>query len=153
MKVHSIESLTKHKKHRKLYLSEDCTDEYMTEKVEDYFDLFMGQVIYIGSFGQAIPAVVTKVHEKDINLHNTYDLAILVNGNKDSDFTSVIHTTERYAWRFIDKSESETVNEELLNEIKNVNITEWVENFDNSYLCFVDKREGKSNIVWPFNKE
>ena len=146
MKTILIENLVKDIKHNYLYNNIEYTQEYKEDKISTYYDLLLGQVVFVGSFGRTIPAVVIKVHPKDANLHNRYDIAILVNGNCNRDETSVVIAKERYSWGVIDKVESRLVNKHILKQIKEITIP----NFDTNNLCYI---EDYIEVIYPFKKK
>lgn len=83
--------------------------ESQIEKLVDNFDYIKGQIVSLvcktkfngGDNNFRTPAIITKVHEPDINGHNTYDIIVPVRGA--CEFISFLQDKERYLWRFTDR--------------------------------------------------
>ena len=83
-----------------LFTELDINDLNLIEKIEDKYILIPGQIVELKLYDSGtVPVIVTKVHPKDENGHNTYDCILLLTGS----ITSTIHTKERYLWRFLEK--------------------------------------------------
>lgn len=83
--------------------------EQLIEEFNKGYHYLTGQIVEITLTGLGrIPVVVTKVHQKDINGHYTYDIMMLI-GDR---MKSTVKSTERYLWRF-----TETPNEDTMTNI------------------------------------
>ena len=83
-----------------LFTELDINDSNLIEKIEDKYILIPGQIVELKLYDSGtVPVIVTKVHPKDENGHNTYDCLLFLTGS----ITSTIHTKERYLWRFLEK--------------------------------------------------
>lgn len=76
------------------------SDQEAINSFNDKFNFLVGQVVELELYGAGtIPAIVVKVHEKDMNNHFSYDILFLI-GNRNISF---IENKERYLWRFVPK--------------------------------------------------
>lgn len=84
----------------------ESSKEDLIRSFNDGFNYLKGQIVEVGltAFGK-VPAIVTKVNERDENGHLTYDITILL-GNRSKSF---IESKERYLWRFTEKADGQTI--------------------------------------------
>jgi|RifOxyD2_1024036.scaffolds.fasta_scaffold00078_15 hypothetical protein len=83
-----------------------CLDQPMlTDKMRDGFDFVVGQIIVLGCSVEdggnnefELPAIVTKIHPRDINEHYQYDFIFPLRGA--CEFVSWGKDEKRYLWRF-----------------------------------------------------
>lgn len=89
------------KNNSSLFTELDINDSNLIEKIEDKYIVLPGQIVELKLYDSGtIPVIVTKVHPKDENGHNTYDCVLFLTGSM---IFSTIHTKERYLWRFLEK--------------------------------------------------
>lgn len=103
--VATLEQLQQSPSFMELYLhSEDELE--LTETFTNGFNYLKGQIVEISLtwFGR-VPAIVTKVNDRDLNGHLTYDIIILL-GERNK---SAIRSEERYLWRFTEKANENTI--------------------------------------------
>ena len=103
--VATLEQLQQSPSFMELYLhSEDELE--LTETFTNGFNYLKGQIVEISltGFGR-VPAIVTKVNDRDQNGHLTYDIIILL-GERNK---SAIRSEERYLWRFTEKANENTI--------------------------------------------
>lgn len=103
--VATLEQLQQSPSFMELYLhSEDELE--LTETFTNGFNYLKGQIVEISltGFGR-VPAIVTKVNDRDLNGHLTYDIIILL-GERNK---SAIRSEERYLWRFTEKANENTI--------------------------------------------
>ena len=103
--VATLEQLQQSPSFMELYLhSEDELE--LTETFTNGFNYLKGQIVEISltGFGK-VPAIVTKVNDRDINGHLSYDIIILL-GERNK---SAIRSEERYLWRFTEKANENTI--------------------------------------------
>ena len=103
--VATLEQLQQSPSFMELYLhSEDELE--LTETFTNGFNYLKGQIVEISltGFGR-VPAIVTKVNDRDINGHLSYDIIILL-GERNK---SAIRSEERYLWRFTEKANENTI--------------------------------------------
>lgn len=88
------------KNNSSLFIELDINDSNLIEKIEDKYIVLPGQIVELKLYDSGtVPVIVTKVHPKDENGHNTYDCVLFLTGS----MISTIHTKERYLWRFLEK--------------------------------------------------
>lgn len=83
-----------------------CLDQPMlTDKMRDGFDFLVGQIIVLGCSVEdggnnefELPAIVTKIHPRDINGNYQYDFIFPLRGA--CEFVSWGKDEKRYLWRF-----------------------------------------------------
>ena len=76
------------------------TNQEVVDSFNDKFNFIVGQVIELELYnGGTIPSIITKIHDRDENGHNSYDIIFLI-GNRN---ISVIKNEKRYIWRFVPK--------------------------------------------------
>lgn len=135
--VATLEQLQQSPSFMELYLhSEDELE--LTETFTNGFNYLKGQIVEISltGFGR-VPAIVTKVNDRDINGHLTYDIIILL-GERNK---SAIRSEERYLWRFTEKANENT--------IKNYNtLIETLFNPDYGYDEFFSQDYGIDSICY-----
>lgn len=103
--VATLEQLQQSPSFMELYLhSEDELE--LTETFTNGFNYLKGQIVEISltGFGR-VPAIVTKVNDRDINGHLAYNIIILL-GERNK---SAIRSEERYLWRFTEKANENTI--------------------------------------------
>ena len=111
----------------------------LKKKIEDKYVFIPGQIVELKLYESGtVPVIITKVHPKDENGHNTYDCVLFLTGS----ITSTIHTYERYLWRFVEKKGN-------VKRLKNyINTLIQNENGNLEYLSnFFEGREHKFFIV------
>ena len=89
------------------YMHHEENDAELIKTFTDGFNYIKGQIVEISltGFGK-VPAIVTKVNDRDENGHLTYDIVILI-GERNK---SAIKSTERYLWRFTEKTDENSIN-------------------------------------------
>lgn len=82
------------------------TEEELIKSFNDGFNFVKGQIVNINLTGcGSTPALVTKINDRDINGHLSYDVFVFIGeGTK-----SFIKTEERYLWRFVEKPNENSV--------------------------------------------
>ena len=103
--VTTLEQLQQSPGFMELYLH--CEDELeLIETFTNGFNYLKGQIVEISltGFGR-VPAIVTKVNNRDENDHLTYNIVILL-GERNK---SAIRSEERYLWRFTEKADENTI--------------------------------------------
>ena len=135
-----------------LFRELDINDSNLIEKIEDKYILIPGQIVELNLYDSGtIPVIVTKVHPKDENGHNTYDCILFLTGS----IISTIHTKERYLWRFLEKKGNV---KRLKNFINNLiqkdgdNLKYLSTFFENRDFVFYIAENGKISTI-SFNKE
>lgn len=103
--VATLEQLKHSPNFMELYLHGEDELE-LIKTFTDGFNYLKGQLVEISltGFGR-IPAIVTKVNDRDINGHLTYDIIILL-GERNK---SAIRSEKRHLWRFTEEADENTI--------------------------------------------
>lgn len=104
--VTTLEQMLNSPEFKELYYYHEETDEDLVKTFTDGFNYLKGQIVEISltGFGK-VPAIVTKVNDRDENGHLTYDIVLLI-GERNK---SAMRSNERYLWRFTEKVDDQTI--------------------------------------------
>ena len=135
-----------------LFTELDINDSNLIEKIEDKYILIPGQIVELKLYDSGtVPVIVTKVHPKDENGHNTYDCILLLTGS----ITSTIDTKERYLWRFLEKKGNVKRLKNFINNLiqKDGDNLKYLSTFfeDRDFIFYIAEN-GKLSTI-SFNKE
>lgn len=92
------------------------TDQEVSDSFNDKFNFLVGQIIELEIYnGGTVPAIISKINDRDENGHNSYDIIFFI-GNRN---ISIIEEKERYIWRFVPKKFNVKRIKKFIDEINN----------------------------------
>lgn len=92
------------------------TDLEVSDSFNDKFNFLVGQIIELEIYnGGTVPAIISKINDRDENGHNSYDIIFFI-GNRN---ISIIEEKERYIWRFVPKKFNVKRIKKFIDEINN----------------------------------
>ena len=140
------------KNNSSLFIELDINVSNLIEKIENKYVVLPGQIVELKLYDSGtVPVIVTKVHPRDENGHNTYDCVLFLTGS----MISTIHTKERYLWRFLEKKGNVKRLKNFIDNLiqKDDDILKYLSTFfeDRDFVFYIAEN-GKISTI-SFNKE